>query len=365
MSKLPPRNKVTRSAIIKGDLLGLPGQPLRFVMRRVIPKEEGLSKPAKKPGADVTPFSVTFTLSRPGEAISPDKRVSSSALLTGNSYLRLRPSDASPTSETSIRFPVLTEEGLFEIQESVNTEGFISKLEILSIKAKDFSQAENIARKLIMPSISWHSTHLDIPLHIYQVDVVNLTTEDFMIYRAAKPFDALVIPKGIRIYDVKKESAAYASVYREALNSNSHIYQFLCFYKIIDGIRKRRKRLSRKAITVGQSSARSSERVPEDINALLNLLRKTFMVNFAWDEIEAETVLPKEFWGREITDIVDHQLKPLRNELAHAFLRSGEIPLSVDELANAAKVTKYLTMTKCFARWMLRNEFPDQFLSRS
>lgn len=357
---MPAKDKTIRSAIIKRDLLGLPGQPIRFVMRRVVPNGDPPISAADA-ATESKVFRVAFTLSRPGESICPDNRVLSSDLITGNSYLRLRPSGAVTSEQPTIRFSVLTEDGLFEIHESVNSDGFIDKIEILSINAEDFFQAENIARRLIIPSISWHSTHLDIPLNIYQVDVVELKTEDFMIYRTAKSFDAFVIPDGIRIYDIKKESGAYASVYREGLNSNSHIYQFLCFYKIIEGILARRKRLSRRTKSRHQGAVQLPERVPQNIAGLLELLRNTFIVNFSWDAVEAERVLPKKFWGKALTAIVHRDLRPIRNELTHTFLGTGE-PLSVDELANAAKVAEYLPMTKCFARWMLKNEFPDQFL---
>lgn len=352
MSEQQTESKVIRSFTIRGDLIGLPGQPFLLEIKRLSPEREertGLGE-----------FRVTFTLGRPGEELTPDKTLLSSDMLRGNSYVRLRDSQAPPTNELpDVKFPVLTGDGLFEIHESVNDAGFLSKIVIRLVKAADFFQAKEIADRLMAPSISWHSTHLDVPLNVYQVDVLDLETDDFVIYRAMKPFEPLVVSQGIRIFDIKQESGSYASIYREALNSNSHIYQFLCFYKIIEGVRNRRQRISAEARAAGSSVTTSSERLPKDLNGLIELLKRLFSVSFLWDEIAVESVFEKQFWGRKVTDIVDKKLRPLRNELGHAFLDSGEIPLSLDESRNAAEVSKHLPMTKCFARWMLKNEFPD------
>lgn len=359
MSELP-KDKRTLSFGVNRDLVGLPGQPFRFRLTRVSSNET-----TQAAGEEAKEFDIVFTLSRPGEALCGDDTAPNSEMLGGNSYFRLRASNADDVGDfRKVTFHVVTDNRLFEIQELINEQGFIGKVEILSVKAKDFGEAEDIARRLISPSLSWYSTHFDVPLNIYQVDVVDLATGDFMIYRAAKPYDALVIPQGIRVLDIKEEAGAYASIYREALNSNSHIYQFLCFYKILDGISQRRERLAAEARASGRELIRVPERLPRDVDGLLMLLKKTFAVDFTWTTAEAESIFPKQFWGRKFSHILEKELRPLRNEVAHAFLESSIIPLSLDAFQKRSKVVQYLPMTKCFARMMLNNEFPLQFPSR-
>jgi len=53
--------------------------------------------------------------------------------------------------------------------------------------------------------------------------------------------------------EISQEFRKYASYYREGLASNSLNYQFLCFYKIIEGIRKRRHRLTTTAVQAAKT----------------------------------------------------------------------------------------------------------------
>jgi hypothetical protein len=361
MAKPPSEQKITHSLSVDRDLFGLPGQPFRFAIRRVSgqPKPEGEGS-----SAGLREFDVIFTLSRPGEPLLSDRHVTNAERLKGNSYLRFRDSSLPATpGANQIKFQVLTDDGYFEVREFANDEGFLGKVEIVSIKARDFMHAEDIARRLIIPSLSWHSTHFDTPLHIYQVDVVDMQTGDFQIYRAAKFYDAIIVSRGVRVLALQEESSAYASLYREALNSNSHVYQFLCFYKIIEGVRRRRERLAQEAKARGERPTQMSERIPSDIDGVIALLTKIFSVDRPWDTSAAKTAFPTEYWGKKVNDVADKELRPLRNVLGHAFLDDSEIPMSVDEFANAAKVSRLLPMTKCIARWMLKNEFPAQFPS--
>lgn len=247
MKESPAERIEKNTLIVKSDLVGLPGQPFRWAIRRVSTSNDAVPDEA----FERKTFKVIFTFSKPGETLADDKKLLSAELLAGNSHLRLQSSHLDLEMEPEIRFPVLTDDVLFEIRETVNDDGFLGKLEVLSVSARDFFEAENIARKLLTRSISWYATHADIPLNIFQVDVKNLETEDFMVYRAAKPYDSVIFSQGIRVLDLKEEPAAYASIYREALNSNSHNYQFLCFFKIIDGLIIRRAKLAAEAAARG------------------------------------------------------------------------------------------------------------------
>ncbi len=125
----------------------------------------------------------------------------------------------------------------------------------------------------------------------------------------------------------------------------------------------RRIRLRKAAVARGEKPVGSPETLPQDVEGLIALLKRLFSFDFDWDEIHAAEVFPRQFWGKKVSNIVDTKLRLLRNQVVHAFLDTGEVPLSVDEMVNYSEIANALPMTKSFARWMLKNEFPSQFPS--
>jgi hypothetical protein len=62
------------------------------------------------------------------------------------------------------------------------------------------------------------------------------------------------------------EFRKYASFYRETLHSNSINYQFLCFFKIVEGIRNRQGRLINEARARGEKiPPRERHLIPREI----------------------------------------------------------------------------------------------------
>jgi hypothetical protein len=340
----------------KGEMIGLPGQPLTVTIRK--PRSKNDPKRGPLNSSEMPSFKVTFTLARPGEEVAPNRNLPSAERMTGTSNLRIQRSDDPTPSKAPPEYSVLAEQMVVNIEQSVNPTGFIHQITVSPIKAVDFSMAEQIARRIILPSLSWYSAHSDVPIFVYQVDTINIETYDFMIHRAAKPANAVVLPEGLRVLDTNRELSTYTSVYREALNSNSHIYQFLCFYKIVNCIMNRRKRAaSRTKMSV------AVERLPEDPEGIISLLQTLFPYHIrGWDILESEFVFKRELWGKEITEIIDLKLRPLRNEVAQGFLDDDPVvPWSLDNHLKYEEVTDHVPLLKGIARWMMRNEFPRHF----
>jgi len=65
----------------------------------------------------------------------------------------------------------------------------------------------------------------------------------------------------------------YASLYREALNSNSAIYRFLCLFKIIEGIIARRNRIATEVVKSGGKPRSLVERIPADAASFQKVAR--------------------------------------------------------------------------------------------
>ena len=67
--------------------------------------------------------------------------------------------------------------------------------------------------------------------------------------------------------------------------------------------------------------------------------------------------------GRSFGHIVENFLRPLRDKIADALSQpSGELTMSADELLHMREVNRWLPLTKCMVRRMMKNEFPTQFL---
>jgi hypothetical protein len=61
--------------------------------------------------------------------------------------------------------------------------------------------------------------------------------------------------------------------------------------------------------------------------------------------------------------LVTTELTKLRDQIAHSIMHSGDLALSADDLVQIQRVNKWLPLTRCIARRMLKNDFPTQFLA--
>ena len=60
--------------------------------------------------------------------------------------------------------------------------------------------------------------------------------------------------------------------------------------------------------------------------------------------------------------MVDDDLRPIRVRIAHAVLDSGELTFSADEEMDIRQVYKWLSLTKCIVRHLLKSDFPREFM---
>ncbi len=171
-------------------------------------------------------------------------------------------------------------------------------------------------------------------------------------------YDALasaVSPK-----DLSEDFLWFAALYREALNSNSPLYRFLCVYKIIEGI------IVRRGVT--KIYPKVKERVPDNRTEFNAWLHAVFPARpTQWYEMALDSVFVKEALGRSVGDIREKDLRPIRNDIGHLFsdedIASPKARLWVDDPLQMMKVHHWLPVTTCIARLMLKNEFPDMYLS--
>jgi hypothetical protein len=80
----------------------------------------------------------------------------------------------------------------------------------------------------------------------------------------------------------------------------------------------------------------------------------------SWDALTLESVLIPEAVGKTFPVIIDSELKPIRDGIAHALLQRAEELISMDDHLARSKLQTWLLPIKCIARAMLKNEFGDQ-----
>lgn len=329
-------------------------------------------KPPSDPRNNFSPagilgdYVVTFTLSRPGFSPLPERQYSFASGLRGNSHLAItKPAFVPPgnaADAVAIKIVGRTDDGQFAFQGFPNEAGFLAKIESAPFNANSFSDAEEKAYRAIASSLSNWAAHLDIPLNVYQVDSRHVATGNSRMSMNTAVWEVpfSVVPTA----ELKPEFRGYVSLYREALGSSSPVYTFLCLFKIIEGIRARQRSLAIKAKKTGQSFTRPRRRVPENETERIPWLNAIFPIHQAWDRMALDSIFIPDALGKKFGDIIDNFLAPLRVDIAHVLSsQSGELSLSVDDLLHTRKVNRWLPLTKCIVRRMLKDEFPNDFLS--
>jgi hypothetical protein len=309
-------------------------------------------------------YRVTFLFERPNYRQTKEYELSFLGPLRGDSHLAItKPAFTPPDPNADqIKVYATTPHGVFEFTGFPNEKGFLGKIVSNPFQATDRNDAERRAYDALVPALSNWSAHLDIPLEVQVIETMEMRTQNVGI-RVVQPF--LEAPFSVEGTPPPHDSefAHYASTYREALNSNSSVYRFLCLFKIIEGIRVRRLRLGKEAAGDREKCVRPMERIPNDDASAKAWLNTIFPIHREWDGLTLHQMFPPEAKGKKLMHLVQTELTNLRDQIAHSIMRSGELSLSADDLVQIQRVNKWLPLTRSIARRMLKNDFPAQFLS--
>lgn len=310
-------------------------------------------------------YQVTFVFARPGFNLLPEGRFSFATGLEGDSHLAItKPAFVPPNNPGADQVIIQgrTDDGAFLFTAYPNRRGFLGKIVSAPFEALNRNDAKHKAYRAIASSLSNWSIHLDIPLEVEQVDTVELATGSAQMSYTNPYWEApfAVTPTA----ELQREFRGYASLYREALGSSSTVYRFLCMYKIIEGVQARRKRHEREAKRNGEAIPPNIEVLPTTASEVPTWLNAIFPTRRAWDELAIDEAVPPEVRGKEVATVLETVIRPLRRHVAHALSSgSGELTMSADELLHVEQVNKWLSLTKCIVRRLLKNEFPTEFLS--
>jgi hypothetical protein len=146
------------------------------------------------------------------------------------------------------------------------------------------------------------------------------------------------------------------------LNSSSSVYEFLCFFKILEGLFARRERLNREVVAQGGTPRRFRERLPHTYDESVAFLNRLFP-RTAWNEEIVDTVFTREVAGKRLSRIVKEKMRPLRNRVAHGVFGTNELTVDVDTELHIREVRRWLPVTRVLARYLLSEEFPSEFLA--
>jgi len=343
----------TNTTIANVKLGGLAGEHQYIT---IVPGYDDPKDPrnAVPPAGQAGPYRVVFTLARRGFPLLPEDQFSMAGALEGDSHILLDSEgigiavNAKLPSGLNLRFHGLK-----------NPRGCLGKVEVDLERAEHVTDAEDQAYRAIAPMLGSWSLQLDIPIQIYQVDVLEIGTGVARISMTT-PFreTLLTVPPEEWLRPVL---AMYGSLYREALNSTSTVYRFLCFFKIIESLYRRRDRLTQEAQQKGKQLRYPREAIPSQADDFLPWLHSVFPAGHEWDDLDLRMIFRPEALGKKIRTLYKGELRVVRNSIAHALLEGGELVASPDDAIPHAEVDKWLPLAKCIVRHLLKTEFPASF----
>jgi len=351
---------------VKVPFGGLYGQPQEYT----VVNEPFGEDPGGKPGK----YKIVFTLAKPGVPLRESNDVNFDPNLMGDSYITLprdnsseggaTESDRSPSATPVFQQLMIrgsTPDGSFEFRGHPNKFGRLGRIEC-EVAANSFRDAKQKTFRALASALSSWSAQLDIPIDVGRTHITEIATTTTQVdWTAPYPHVPLALRSEAQL---DNELRGYASLYREAMNSNSAVYRFLCFFKVIEGIRARRKRIDRASKAQGSPPpTRPPEAIPAQEADFSPWLNRIYHVRREWDPMALESIFLPQVRGQGFEWIYENKLNPLRIDVAHGLFEKDELTLSADELLHAHRVEEWLPLTKCMARRMLKNEFPDQFLA--
>jgi hypothetical protein len=301
-------------------------------------------------------YQVVFTLDR---NVADIQNLSFESGRPGDSYIKFaKPQEA--RSDTDVdKMAIFSSHAdatgvhKLEIAGLANPEGRLGKLSVV-VPGQSFATAENIAFSQVSPFLSVLAFELDVPVRLAQLDVTQMSTQNVSMNYIC-PFPDMV-PTGIEQNNVPYIQSLF-SLYREAINSNSPNYQFLCWYKMIEGINGQR------AVETAKLKKELPKQFPERLEDSKLEQRKRFAEIFPvvrasgiadenWDHI-----VPDEVMGWKFNRVREQKLEAIRNKIAHMLSEpSGDLSMSPDSRENTREVTKWLSLLRFIARVMTVNE---------
>jgi hypothetical protein len=328
---------------------------------------------AGEPGGSPGEYEAQFTLLQPGQAAEKVVAMGTTRIwavqnekIEGDSHLALtvrKDARPSPNADAGLVATVQVRREGAEATELVlepNREGRLSKVKV-TLEAENFSNAESKAYYEVSAFLSNLAFELDIPLRIAHTLIKEYATKSVRVgfvrqfgYKGAGNLpEHAFLDQGSGMEMKDRSYQALTSVYREALNSESPFYQFLCFCRVIQRLKERLRPRWQKAIAA------------HDARLMPSYLRRE---RFPERGTEEADYFPDAVAGKKFAAVYDERLRPLRNGIGHVFLEDmgdeNSIERSTDEHEFVYEVYELLPAAHHMARTMVENDFGQGGLAR-
>jgi hypothetical protein len=347
-AKTPENKPTTTSANLPLAKLGLPGASYQLHVRGA---KSG--QPRTLPSVVLQDkYRVVLTLTR---TVSESHKLSFESGVTGDSYIHFAKPKKERTDSDADEMVVFYghEKQRIELRGIANPDGRLSKV-IVETPAASFADAETVAFGAASPFLSSLSFGFDVPLRISQMDVTQLSTGNSSMTYICPYYE--VVPE-LGEFNNAPYVQSLLSLYREGINSQSPNYQYLCWYKIVEGINVKREEETAKlkaALPLKYSERLEKTKVKQRqrLAEAFPFIKAAGIEDSAWDDLVPDEVLDWKF-----NRVRQHKLEPLRNRIAHMISEpSGDLSLSPDSRENAREVTKWISLLRFIARVMTMNE---------
>lgn len=339
------------------DVLGVPGAYYQLWVRNIRRGEDPNSAFQNRPDK----YKVIFTLSR--HALDQQNLDFQGG--AGDSFVQIAKPESERTDQDPDRIVILSAHTTPTTVEKIEVEGIPNKAGrlaqcVVELQAGSFVEADRIGFGAVSGFFSMLAFELDVPVRLGQLNIEQTSSQNAsMTYTCPYP-DVHLTAAGTDL-NTSPYIQSLLSLYREGINSNSMNYQFLCWYKVVEGINwKRTEELS------GQSAAARAAftlKIPEVLPGTKEEMRKALagilpLLDLAGAKDERwDHAVPNEVLGWRFNRIRQERLEPLRNKIAHMLSeRGGDLSLSPENHGHRAEVTTWVTLLRLMARVMIRNE---------
>jgi hypothetical protein len=339
------------------DVLGIPGAYYQLWVRNIRRGED----PNAAFQNQLDNYKITFTLSR--HALDQQNLDFQGG--GGDSFVQIAKPESERTAQDPDRVVIFSAHTTPSGVEKIEVEGIPNKAGrlgqcVVEVRAASFSEADRIAFSAVSGFFSMLSFELDVPVRLGQFNIEQTSSQNAsMTYTCPYP-DVHLTAAGTDL-NTTPYVQSLLSLYREGINSNSMNYQFLCWYKVVEGITwKRTEELSAQSAAAKAGFAlknqevlpSTKEEMRKGLVGILPLLDPAGTVDERWDH-----AVPNEVLGWRFNRIRQEKLEPIRNKIAHMLSEpGGDLSLSPDNHSHRAEVTTWITLLRLMARVMIRNE---------
>ncbi|MCU6481939.1 methylamine utilization protein MauJ [Arthrobacter sp. A2-55] len=315
-------------------------QEMKYAVVPTFPESDPRSKLANGPTGSIGDYVVVYRLGVPGvQAASSDFNFGSLES-TGDSLIEAPAGKSQIVVELKMTPDAPTTQ---KLTLGVNREHRLSYVRI-RCRAENFEDAAARTHDVVMPFLSQLSFTHQVALITTGREILETATE-------ARQLSQIAIGAVKRLalgqWASTPEQRRLLTSYREGLSSSEPLYQALSFYKVIEGVLSMRTIEDAALRAQGETPDRESERIPQDINAVLHPSDSV---------LQSESFAP--YLGRKFSEVRNDLRENLRNHISH--MDFDVTPFGADSYADVVTVLSALPVLRYMARVLLSSVVPSE-----